>query len=46
MSEFPSRPVPLHWHENAWINKEKYQQMYQQSIDQPDLFWSEQASEF
>jgi acetyl-CoA synthetase len=36
----------LHWHENAWINKEKYQQMYQQSIDQPDLFWSEQASEF
>ena len=46
MSEFPSRPVPLHWHENAWINKEKYQQMYQQSIDQPDLFWSEQASDF
>ena len=46
MSEFPSRPVVLHWHENAWINKEKYQQMYQQSIDQPDLFWSEQASEF
>jgi acetyl-CoA synthetase len=36
----------LHWHENAWINKEKYQQMYQQSIDQPDLFWYEQASEF
>jgi acetyl-CoA synthetase len=46
MSEFPSRPVPLHWHEDAWINKEKYQQMYQQSIDQPDLFWAEQASEF
>ena len=46
MSEFSSRPVPSHWQETAWINKEKYQQMYQQSIDQPDLFWSEQASEF
>ncbi|MGB1402342.1 MAG: acetate--CoA ligase [Porticoccaceae bacterium] len=46
MSEFSSRPVPSHWQENAWINKEKYQQMYQQSIDQPDRFWAEQASEF
>ena len=46
MSEFLSRPVSSHWQQNAWINKEKYQQMYQQSIDQPDLFWAEQASEF
>jgi len=46
MSEFSSRPVPSHWQEDAWINKEKYQQMYQQSIDQPDRFWAEQASEF
>ena len=46
MSESPLYPVPAHWQENAWINKQKYSQMYRQSIEQPDQFWAEQASEF
>ncbi len=27
----------------AWADKEKYQAMYQQSVDDPDAFWAEQA---
>src|SRR5690554_3601787 len=27
----------------AWIDNEKYQALYQQSIDDPDGFWAEQA---
>jgi acetyl-CoA synthetase len=46
MSESPLYPVPAHWQENAWINKQKYSQMYRQSIEQPDQFWAEQAEEF
>jgi acetyl-CoA synthetase len=46
MTESPLYPVPAHWQENAWINKQKYSQMYRQSIEQPDQFWAEQASEF
>ena len=46
MTEFLSHPVPPHWQESAWINQEKYQQMYQQSINQPERFWAEQATEF
>ncbi len=46
MSESPLYPVPTHWQENAWINKQKYRQMYRQSIEQPDQFWAEQAEEF
>ncbi|MGB2375566.1 MAG: acetate--CoA ligase [Porticoccaceae bacterium] len=46
MTEFSSHPVPAHWQERAWINQEKYQQMYQQSINQPERFWAEQATEF
>ncbi len=30
----------------AYISEEKYQQMYAQSITNPDSFWSEQAKEF
>ena len=46
MTEFLSHPVSAHWQESAWINQEKYQQMYQQSINQPERFWAEQATEF
>ncbi|OUE36871.1 acetate--CoA ligase [Billgrantia desiderata SP1] len=28
---------------NAWIDREKYQAMYQQSVDDPEGFWAEQA---
>ncbi|WP_444678377.1 acetate--CoA ligase [Halomonas sp. E19] len=28
---------------NAWIDREKYQAMYRQSVDDPEGFWAEQA---
>ncbi len=46
MSESSLFSVPEHWQQTAWINEEKYQDMYRQSIDQPDQFWAQQASEF
>ena len=46
MSEFPVHPVSEQWKENAWINQERYQSMYRQSIENPDQFWAEQATEF
>ena len=46
MSEFPIHPVPESWRENAYINKESYQAMYQRSIEEPDAFWAEQANTF
>jgi len=38
--------IPANIAERAYINAEKYQQMYQRSIDDPEGFWSEQANEF
>lgn len=46
MSESPVYPVPEKWKENAWINQDRYKAMYQQSIENPDQFWAEQAAEF
>ena len=46
MSDSSLFPVSEYWQKTAWINKEKYQDMYRQSIDQPDQFWAQQASEF
>ena len=46
MSELQLYPVSDHWSENAWINKEKYEDMYQESVESPDLFWEKQAAEF
>jgi len=37
-------PVTKQWTENAWINKNKYTEMYQNSIKDPDKFWSEAAN--
>ena len=34
-------PVPKHFQTTAKINAAQYQKLYQQSIDQPDLFWAE-----
>jgi acetyl-CoA synthetase len=39
-------PVSEQWKETAWINQDRYQAMYQQSIENPDQFWAEQAAEF
>ncbi len=40
------REVPAQLASSAYINKENYQTLYKQSIDNPDLFWAEQASQF
>ncbi|MFL2530167.1 MAG: acetate--CoA ligase [Porticoccaceae bacterium] len=39
-------PVADSWSASAWVDKEKYQSMYRQSIEEPDLFWAEQSDLF
>ena len=39
-------PVPSATAANAHINRERYQAMYQQSVEQPTTFWAEQATQF
>ncbi len=46
MSSLPMYPVPASWQDSAWINKQKYTEMYRQSVDQPEQFWAQQADEF
>lgn len=46
MSEVHIYPVPESAANNAWIDREKYDAMYQQSVENPDQFWAEQANEF
>jgi acetyl-CoA synthetase len=37
-------PVPEQAKKNSFLNAEKYQTMYQQSIESPDTFWQEQSA--
>lgn len=46
MSDFPIHPVPKALEQSAHINADKYREMYRQSIETPDEFWAQQASEF
>lgn len=46
MSESHIYPVPQTWAANAHIDKDRYESMYRQSIEQPDAFWTVQAHEF
>ncbi|MBF0455329.1 MAG: AMP-binding protein, partial [Magnetococcales bacterium] len=39
-------PVPADFSKNAFINEEKYQQWYKQSLDDPETFWGDRAKEF
>ena len=39
-------PVPKAFATQANINAEQYKEMYQQSIDNPDEFWAEQANKY
>jgi acetyl-CoA synthetase len=32
--------------ENAWIDEQKYREMYRQSVENPEEFWAEQCSKF
>ena len=36
-------PVPAEWAERAKINKERYQELYRESLDNPDAFWRREA---
>ncbi len=46
MAEDKVYPIPPAIAENAYINEQKYNSMYQQSIDDPDTFWGNMAKEF
>ena len=43
MSEAKLYPVSQEWAERAFIDAEKYREMYRRSVDDPDGFWAEQA---
>ncbi len=43
MDEQQIYKVPQCWQENAHIDKKRYEEMYAQSISDPDKFWGEQA---
>ena len=46
MSENLIYSVAENWSANAWIDADKYQAMYQQSINNSKAFWSEQSELF
>lgn len=46
MSESHIYPVPKALAANAHIDKERYEAMYQQSVEQPEAFWTVKAHEF
>ena len=35
--------IPQNFKGSAWADDEKYQQMYRQSLENPEAFWAEQA---
>jgi len=39
-------PVKAHIAEHTHVNNEQYLALYQKSIEQPDIFWAEQARQF
>ncbi len=45
MSDQKVYPVKPEFSDSAWINNEKYLQMYQQSVINPEGFWREQAEQ-
>ncbi len=46
MSNTHLYPVPEGFAKNAAIDQAQYQAMYAQSVNQPDVFWAEQANRF
>jgi acetyl-CoA synthetase len=37
-------PVKPEWAENAWVDAEEYQKLYEWSVSNPEEFWGEQAT--
>ncbi|TNF08314.1 MAG: acetate--CoA ligase [Gammaproteobacteria bacterium] len=46
MSDTNVRPVPGDFASEAHIDKETYHEMYRSSIEEPEVFWAEQAKKF
>jgi acetyl-CoA synthetase len=46
MSDFQTRPVPAAFKQTAHIDRAAYQAMYRRSVEDPEGFWGEMASEF
>ncbi|MDO3383291.1 acetate--CoA ligase [Gilvimarinus algae] len=46
MTEHHLYPVPEAIQQQAAIDKETYEKLYKQSVEQPDQFWAEQADTF
>lgn len=46
MSEVHLHPISEQFANTAHINAQRYREMYRRSIEQPDVFWAEQAEEF
>lgn len=46
MAEDKVYPIPQAVADNAYITEDKYNSMYQQSIEDPDTFWGNMAKEF
>jgi acetyl-CoA synthetase len=46
MSEQHLYPIPASFASTSWINREQYLALYQESIQQPDLFWGKAAEQF
>lgn len=36
-------PVSAEWAKRAWLDQAKYQEMYRQSVENPEAFWGEQG---
>ena len=45
MTTFTPHPVPEAFARDAHIDRDRYEEMYQQSINDPDTFWAQQAKE-
>jgi acetyl-CoA synthetase len=43
MSDDTLFPVPSDWAKKAWVDNDKYLEMYRRSIDDPEGFWGEQG---
>jgi acetyl-CoA synthetase len=39
----PSYPVPSAWLKNALIDQARYEKMYRRSVEEPEIFWSDEA---
>ena len=46
MSDNKTYPAPADFAAQANINASQYEEMYQQSVEDPEGFWSEQAENY